>query len=400
MAADLPCPNWEGFLTWDDWAPDMPFCYAGDPANTVAAVEWEPCDPLAGMASGCRQMKVSWPYDFAPFSSVSSAFVEASGSVVLAFTRVNVSDRPPNFLMPMVAEADGVVRAAILDARQHAKIYAWSQSSSIRGLGEGRALLQIKSEFSDQAPALVGLYNGASRPFVEHGFSDNNSWGFGAATDIWGTWDSNRILIAAWGEEPQEVWGPEQSGYQLTRFVPFGNFGTWHEGNATHSNVIAWTPEDGAYPFISYGDDDTRGADGLGTDGVDLVWVQSEGRLPNGDYAQRDIMTSSFTTDPTALDARRLRSYPSSLGVLRAMVVGCGYASYSYEPGRVLLVRLADGYWWELPSTGCTGPNFTGDFCFEEPYAITCDELFLQGGMPFNIARVEIAALGLPNPPD
>ncbi|MBL8741876.1 MAG: hypothetical protein JNK04_12300 [Myxococcales bacterium] len=66
----------------------------------------------------------------------------------------------------------------------------------------------------------------------------------------------------------------------------------------------------------------------------------------------------------------------------------------------VIVVRIADGYWWELPSSGCTGPNFTGDFCFEDPYALTCDELFWRGGIPMNIARVEIAALGDPSPPD
>ena len=62
--------------------------------------------------------------------------------------------------------------------------------------------------------------------------------------------------------------------------------------------------------------------------------------------------------------------------------------------------RLEDGYWWELPTSGCTGPDFTGDFCFEEVYLITCEEMFLRGGMPMNIARVDIASLGDPNPPD
>lgn len=400
MAPDEPCPNWPGWAKWDDWAPAQPFCYAVDPASTVAPIEWELCHPLSGMSTGCRQMVVDWPHEQLAFAVAASAFVEASGEVVLAFSRINGSSEPPNFAMPIVAEADGAVRAAALDPRQVLTTYAWFQSTALRGLGEGRGLLQLYPIDYTAPEALVGFVGPEPRPFVEHGFSDIVGRGFGASTDIWGTWDSNRILIARWGEEPQEVWGPAQSGYQQTRFVPFADFGTWHEGDATHANIIAWTPEDGAYPFISYGDDDTRGAEALGTDGVDLVWIQSEGRLPNGDYAQRDIMTSPFTTEPAALDPRRLRSYPSTYTGIRAFVVGCGYAAYSYEPGKVLVVRTSDGYWWELPSSGCTGPNFTGDFCFEDPYVLTCDELFLRGGMPMNIARVELDALGAPNAPD
>ncbi|MBL8741874.1 MAG: hypothetical protein JNK04_12290 [Myxococcales bacterium] len=314
--------------------------------------------------------------------------------------RANLSEEAPNFIIPVIAEADGVVRNALLDPRKSPTSATWFLPTSLRALGEGRAMIQVYPVDYTLPEALVGLTNAAPRPFVEHGFDDAVGRGFAASTDIWGTWDASRILIARWGEEPKEVWGPAQSGYQQTRLMPFGEFATWHEGDAEHSNLIAWNPEDGAYPFISFGNDDTQGAEAIGTDGVDMVWIQSSGRLPNGDYAVRDVMTSPFTTDPQALDPRRLRSYPDTYTNNRPTAVGCGYAAFSYTPGKVIIIRIADGYWWELPSSGCTGPNFTGDFCFEEPYAITCDEIFLQGGVGMNIARVEIAALGDPSPPD
>ncbi|NUP09114.1 MAG: hypothetical protein HOW73_23945 [Polyangiaceae bacterium] len=399
---DKPCPGWDGWAAWDDWAASYPFCYATDPQAVVEPIEWEPCDPLSGMSTGCRQMKVTWPYNFSPFAVVASGFEEEDGTVLLSFTRVNSSNEGERFIMPIVAEADGPVRAALLDPRSNVSEYAWMGSTMSRGVGAGRALFELTDfDIEGELPdALVGFELGVPRPFVEHGFSDGIGHGFGTSSDIWGTWDSNRILIARWGEEPIEVWGPAQSGYQQTRFVPFGEFGTWHDGDEFHANVMAWTPERGAYPFIHFGNDETHGAEALGTDGTDLVWIQSEGRLPDGTYAERSIVTSPFTTDPDALEPRRLRSYPSSYAGILPFTVGCGYASYSYEPGKVLLIRIEDGAWWELPSSGCTGPDFTGDYCFESPYAITCDELFLKGGFVMNIARVEISSLGEPNPPD
>ncbi len=393
---DEPCPNWPGWAKWDDWASAQPFCYAVDPASTVAPIEWEACDKLAAMPTGCKQMKLDWPHDAIAMAVVASVFIESSGAPIISFGRVNRSAEEPNFIMPMVAEANGVVRSALLDTRKSPTTYAWGYSTSLRGVGELRALMQVASIDDSESEALVGLLAGEPRPVLEYGFTTPGGHGFAASTDIWGTWDSNRILIAKWGEEPQEVWGPEQSGYQQTRLMPFGEFATWHEGDAEHSNLIAWNPEDGAYPFISFGNDDTQGAEAIGTDGVDMVWIQSSGRLPNGDYAVRDVMTSPFTTDPQALDPRRLRSYPDTYTNNRPTAVGCGYAAFSYTPGKVMVIRLADGYWWQLGNNACS----LGDFCFEEPYAITCDEIFLQGGVGMNIARVELSALGDPNPPD
>ncbi len=321
---------------------------------------------------------------------------------MLSFSRVNSSNKSPRFVMPLVAEADGPVRAALLDPRADVVDYAWIQSPSLRGGGGDRAMFRlapINPELS-LAEAMVGFKLNNSRPFLEHIFPNSTGHGFAASGSIWGTWDSYRILIARWGEEPKEVWGTSQSGYQQTRLWTFGEFAAWHDGDEFINNIDAWTPQRGAYPFISFGDDDTHGAEALGMDGVDMVWVESEGRLPDGHYAERSFMTSPFTTDPAELAPRRLRSYPNAYAAIDPIAVGCGYAGYGHEPGKVLLIRLEDGYWWELPTSGCTGPDFTGDFCFEDVFLITCEEMFLRGGMPMNIARVDIASLGDPKPPD
>lgn len=400
--ADEPCPSWEGWAKWDDFAASYPFCYAKDPEHDVEPIIWEPCDPLSGMTTGCRQMKVTWPWEFSAFGFGGSVFRQEDGTIMLSFSRVNSSNQSPRFVMPLVAEADGPVRAALLDPRVDVVDYAWIQSPSLRGGGGDRAMFRlapINPELS-LAEAMVGFKLDNSRPFLEHIFPNSTGHGFAASGSIWGTWDSYRILIAHWGEEPKEVWGPAQSGYQQTQVSTLGEFAVWSDGDELINNIDAWTPQRGAYPFISFGDDDTHGAEVLGMDGVDMVWIESEGRLPDGHYAERSFMTSPFTTDPAELAPRRLRSFPSPYALTVPITVGCGYAGYGYEPGKVLLIRLEDGYWWELPTSGCTGPDFTGDFCFEEVYLITCEEMFLRGGMPMNIARVDIASLGDPNPPD
>lgn len=83
-----------------------------------------------------------------------------------------------------------------------------------------------------------------------------------------------------------------------------------------------------------------------------------------------------------------------------ATVSGCGYAAYGYSQGETTVVRLSDGWSWDLPTTGCTG-SLSTEWCWAEPYAVTCDELFLVGGgTTQTIGRVALDALGPGYPPD
>ena len=113
-------------------------------------------------------------------------------------------------------------------------------------------------------------------------------------------------------------------------------------------------------------------------------------------------MAAPFTTDPSALAPKRLRSWPSNRLPVRPMAVGCGYAAYGYSPGHTLIVRIEDGVSWELPSTNCTPPNFAGDWCFEHVSGITCDHVYVNGGIDLasNQTRIAIAELGPGTPPD
>ena len=68
--------------------------------------------------------------------------------------------------------------------------------------------------------------------------------------------------------------------------------------------------------------------------------------------------------------------------------------------GGTLVVRLADGHAWLLPS----GPALP--LSWDEVLAITCDEIFVRvreqfgdGGFRSNVARVRIDSLGPATPP-
>jgi hypothetical protein len=55
-----PCPGYDGWETWDDFAPDGHFCVPASEAALPEPIAWEPCDAIVGMPVGCQQMSVTW----------------------------------------------------------------------------------------------------------------------------------------------------------------------------------------------------------------------------------------------------------------------------------------------------------------------------------------------------
>jgi hypothetical protein len=173
----------------------------------------------------------------------------------------------------------------------------------------------------------------------------------------------------------------------------WGDWAVWESGDANFSNQLAWSPQAGAYHYFWYGNDVTQGATGMGTDLTDMVWTY---RSATG----VSVMTAPYTKDPKTVQARRLRSYPSDM--IDKWIVGCGRAAHMVVPGKVMIVRLSDGYSWLLTTSSCVGMNMATAYCFGKPYALSCDELFVRGGIGVsaNVARVSFAALGAGSPPD
>ena len=187
---------------------------------------------------------------------------------------------------------------------------------------------------------------------------------------------------------------------QLLYATAWHDFVTWRASDGVYSGVWAWTPDRGAYRFLTFPGDWSRGVEGFGTDGTQMVWVYGEGKGPRQEpYPKRSIMVAPFARDPLALAPKRVRSFPSSESIILPSTVGCGYAAIETSASSVLVVRLNDGVSWEIRApTADAGKSwhFTGAF------AITCDEVFVGGGVApaMNIARVRLDALGPGTPPD
>jgi hypothetical protein len=106
-------------------------------------------------------------------------------------------------------------------------------------------------------------------------------------------------------------------------------------------------------------------------------------------------MTAPFTTDPGAIEARRLRSLPGLVHLPYAWKVGCGYAVHDgFGTQELLVVRLSDGWSWRIPNGAQRS--------LRVPYGVTCDEVFAGGdvGEHWTIGRVRIDSLGPGMPPD
>jgi hypothetical protein len=171
--------------------------------------------------------------------------------------------------------------------------------------------------------------------------------------------------------------------------------------------VLQWTELDGTRELLVLGDDYGIGAANVASDGKDLVWIQGEGLDPESSHFPiRWIMTSKYSTNPSAIQPRRLLRWletPIS-GVDNPPTVGCGYAAFHVRVGHpaitdkaLQIVRLRDGVSWWIPSVSLFAPHDH----WHSPIAITCDEVFaVYKGNPFEtIRRVRLDSLGPGTPP-
>ncbi|MBI4955417.1 MAG: hypothetical protein HY908_25570, partial [Myxococcales bacterium] len=398
-----PCdPAWPGWETWDDFAPSCVYCVPASPEALPPPIEWEPCDPLSAMPSGCRQMKVDWPVaaGYTPFGYVAAADVRPDGTVAILVVR-NSSVSSLDWGELIVADADGPVRSAML---QLGKTGCWFAVEELVSLQQGKyafRILQGDTHAELKREVIVGGAAGELHPKAQWVWEE--SWGHPvAASDLaWASWDSFRVGVAKWGEAWHEVYSGLQDGLEQVRAKVWHDFVYWRSSTLGHNNATAWTPDTGVYPFIAFPWDSGRGVEGLGTDGAQMVWIYEEGKAPGEwTYPTRSIMVAPFTRDPALLAPVRLRSYPVPYPAIVQFTVGCGYAGISDDVNHVLLVRLSDGWSWELVPGPVPAAGPAGRWYWGSVYAITCEEVFVRGGVGMNIARVRLDALGPGTPPD
>lgn len=168
------------------------------------------------------------------------------------------------------------------------------------------------------------------------------------------------------------------------------------QGNSGRANDIGrWDPDGGAIDFINYNFDPDHAAADFGTNGVDMVWLEGHG--PPSDtsfWTTADWWTAPYVTDPSKIVPRRLRSESPGAILGSPIAVGCGFGAFD-NPWGVRVVRLSDGWSWQLANTSGWG--------WQQALAFSCTELFLKvavAGPIYTMARVSLASLGPGVPPD
>lgn len=398
-----PCPGWPGWEAWDDFAPQCPLCVPMSKDVLPPPIEWEPCAPEAKMPVGCRQMKADWPWYNTPFAYAASVDVGEDGKAVMEIARLsNVGEN--QWRVQMVADADGPVHSAFLDPRGEGIKGCTNWLSHIVGMSGGKHILSVidgdlNSEYNEAA---VGGSIDELHPKPLKAWMPSYGLDLSASDAVWVSSDGSNVGIAPWGQPWQTVYtSADSGGLQQVGVRAFHDFVTWTSGDGAYMGTMAWTPEKGAYPLLTYPGDWTRGVQMLGTDGKHLVWAYGEGRSqPLGDYDKVSVMAAPFTTDPAQLQPKRLRSLPVSW-LASPWIVGCGYAANEYDADKVLIVRLSDGVSWELTYPDPSAPPLQR-WHFSTVFALSCDEIFLQGsvGLAMNVVRLRLDALGPGMPPD
>jgi hypothetical protein len=304
--------------------------------------------------------------------------------------------------MMVVADADGPVHSAFLESVPATMGCMMAIPESFGGVHEGKYAGNIlgtdpQANYGSVFPeAMWGGDLDQLRPQVLLSWPASIGHAIAVSSKHFCAYQSDgAVSMAPWGGPLSTVYPAANvvGGAQQTALEIWGDWATWESGDGTYHSRLAWSPASGTYHYFWYGGDASQGATGLGTDLKDMVWTFAS-------TAGAAVMTAPYAQDPSTIQPKRLRSYIGH--VIEPWIVGCGRAAHMVTPGKVMIVRLSDGYSWLLSTTSCTGPGAANGYCFGKPYALTCDELFVRGGIGLaaNIARVRFNALGAGMPPD
>ncbi len=374
---------------------DCGFYAAPSPAKMPAPIEWETCDPgLNAFGWACRQIVTNWapPDDAGDTKVIGLSGMVENDKATLAFARFSASS-----IFQLVGDADGPTRQAVVYPRSGS---CYLNDASIIGNKVIYSTSRQKTSAIYRWGAIGGDVDRV--PLVLESYGDGVSRGYAAGPNAYvtfpahalRTWASPSTLLA-------NVSTPspgEAAHYAFVGDAMFFNF-----GNLAFHRISLYTPDAGTRDFVSYGNDVSKGAADFGTDGKDMAWTEAAGRTSTQEpWAKIDIMTAPFTTDPSAVEKRRLRSEATSIGAA-PFLLGCGYAAHEFssatEGTGTRLVRLADGRSWRFTLVKADAGQ---SWVFTGPLAVTCDEIFVKfhRGVQFNVARIRLDSLGPGDPPD
>jgi len=394
--------DWQSYTCW-------PGCTYWLPPNTESMPEpisWEPCPDLGQWPRG-ECMRNTWDdgegvgIAFAPNVDTS-----IPGSPRIQVTRGAVSGLAEiqRYYDWIVARADGPVEFA---ARSQWGSGCGMYEGGVRGKHAAWSLVETTGSVVDG----LLLLDVDSRTLLS-GYPDENelitSW---VAGDGWAVRDDGRLTaIRPDGSEERIVHqaGTDPNGLGVNgKAIVVGDEIVYPVGNYSYTGFYGFHPEHGTRALVTFPNDLTRGAGNVGTDGNDLVWSLGENRPPGEvGYPDLSIYTAPFTTDPAALQPRRLRrDMANDTGTFeKQFAVGCGFAGRYIAASGLdsQLVRLSDGVAW----------RFTGvqlKFRWNRVLGISCEHAYVQAnydaigkGSPGQrtIVRVRLDELGEGLPAD
>jgi hypothetical protein len=398
----MPVPPFvpDGWIEWPDWSCDCRL-YVPGPDVVLPPITWEPCpDPPLG--TDCEIIAKDWMGDEAtiqaPLLLGQGSDLDAQGNATLLLARIVGEE----YVIMFVASSDGPVRAAVM--KGHPRGFpAGSTGCSFYGndINEGHYVMKtVGKVLADYPPSsdsggIGGPYSGGI-PALLGDYPESVDWRCGK--NWLARFDSSFVLTAHPWDMSKEIFvasaGTDPDGYKATQLSVSGDAIFWSATSLYGGGIMVWDPVKGTRPFVRWPGDHTRMATNIGTDGVDLVWSEGEGKQPNEQqsaFPVRRIMTAPFTSDPDLLQPRRLRSQPGQVAQVRPWIVGCGHAVVDNQ-GQHLVVRLSDGWMWTAPAA---------ESGFGVPVGIDCEHVYFYAASAYSsVARLRLDSLGPGVPPD
>lgn len=373
----------DGWELYTDYDPCCLLYAPSSPALLPPPLAWRSCDTAwsgdGGLDDGaCRQIDL-------PAAGAPQFGASLRAGVVTLLTNQLVN----GMYAYVVVDADGPVHQAFL---QSTDAHCGPSPSDMR---DGKYVFQIYDTGSFNGGGFLAGDVTEFRPSFVHHFDDAITHStLTGALGVLDVDEADQFHLYPWTDAPTLVRNAADDGlhHSFPAFIENALF--WSASAGSVDRIASYTADGGAIDFLASADP-ARGYADIGGDGTDLVWIEGDGHDagPIG-YDTTSWMTSPFTTDPSKLAPRRLRSDVPKGFETSQIKVGCGYAARA-NGASLRIVHLSDGMSWVLPNNS--------PWTWVNPLAVTCDEVFVTVGIgsgSTNIARVRLASLGPGIPAD
>lgn len=397
----------EGWIPYEDYHPGCGFYIPPSAEYLPAPIQWDSCatmDRGRGLPGPdsmvCQRMRFDWDARNGEHTTgVTPAFVH-DGKVTMFLRRLTATG-----VYDLVADVDGPVHQALL---QVGACRVWGVDTNA-----GKVLYRIRDDKSVKIDPGGGAIGGAVeslRPTVYRPYGDKPSDSFtpeysvGPQLFVESFGGADRIYSFTTGELVDTVvHAPEDYGTLYTNYLFHGDDMFWIADSSERTAIKVWTRDAGIRTFVGWPGDFSRGAESFGTDETDMVWIEGSDGDGTGvrGYTKYEMWTAKYSADPSVVEVAKRRVGPASLeSYAEPYFVGCGYAAIAVYPmlswGRsrgVQVTRLSDGMSWSV--LGESDQQLI-DFSIYRPFAVTCDEIFLEASSVSHseIVRIRLDSLG------